>query len=255
MSDESNGNRRDFFRLSGLASAGLILTACGGNNAASNSQGNKQGLENKEASEKKDENGPAEVTANEDLMREHGVLRRALLIYSGVVPKLRASAATVSADALQKTAQLFRTFGEEYHEKQLEEIYIFPVVKKAGGPAAAYVDILNAQHQRGREITNYIIGVTQGGKLTGEPLAKALESMVLMYRNHAAREDTIVFPAWKKTMTAKDYDEIGDRFEDIEQKMFGHDGFEDAARQIGEIESSLGFADLAQFTAPPPPSV
>ena len=114
------------------------------------------------------------------------------------------------------------------------------------------------QHNRGREITDYIIGVTQGAKLgatNAEPLAKALESFVLMYRNHAAREDTIVFPAWKQTMTGKQLDEIGDNFEDIEKEQFGGDGFEDAVKQISAIEASLGLADIAQFTAPPPPKV
>ena len=37
-----------------------------------------------------------------------------------------------------------------------------------------------------------------------------------------------------------------------EMTTFGKDGFEDAAKQIAEIEQTLGFADLAQFTAPPP---
>ncbi len=53
-----------------------------------------------------------------------------------------------------------------------------------------------------------------------------------MYEEHAAIEDTIVFPAWKKTMNAKQLDEIGDRFEDIEHKAFGKDGFDDAVDQI-----------------------
>jgi hypothetical protein len=35
--------------------------------------------------------------------------------------------------------------------------------------------------------------------------------------------------------------------------MFGKDGFEDAEKQIGKIERTLGFADLAQFTPPAPP--
>jgi len=29
---------------------------------------------------------------------------------------------------------LFRSFGEDYHEKKLEEAHIFPTIKKAGGP-------------------------------------------------------------------------------------------------------------------------
>jgi hemerythrin-like domain-containing protein len=152
---------------------------------------------------------------------------------------------------------LFRAFGEEYHEKKLEEAYIFPAVKQAGGEAAAYPDILVTQHNRGREITDYIINVTQNAKLgsNAEDLAKALDSFVLMYRNHAAREDTIIFPAWKQTLTDKQLDEMNDKFEDIEHDQFGEDGFEDAVKQISAIESSLGLADIAQFTAPPPPKV
>jgi hypothetical protein len=45
-----------------------------------------------------------------------------------------------------------------------------------------------------------------------------------MYANHAAREDTIVFPAWKKNFSNAQLDEISDQFEDIEHKMFGKDG-------------------------------
>lgn len=217
---------------------------------------NPEGPKN-DAATKPDENKlGGEVTATEDLMREHGILRRALLVYSATAMKLRGKPSEISPDALQKTAKLFRAFGEEYHEKKLEEAFIFPAVKKAGGEAASYPDILIAQHNRGREITDYIISVTQGAKLgpnNSEPLAKALETFVLMYRNHAAREDTIIFPAWKQTMTGKQLDEMNDKFEDIEHEQFGEDGFEDAVKQISGIESSLGLADIAQFTAPPPP--
>src|SRR5205085_2911056 len=64
------------------------------------------------------ETQPAEVTANEDLMREHGILRRALLVYQESVVRLRQDPASVPPDALEKTANLFRVFGEEYHEKK-----------------------------------------------------------------------------------------------------------------------------------------
>lgn len=220
---------------------------------------NPEGQNKGETSSTPDENKMGgEVTATEDLMREHGVLRRALLVYSAAAMKLRTNASSIPPDALQKTAKLFRAFGEEYHEKKLEEAYIFPAVRKVGGEAATYPDILVAQHNRGREITDYIISVTQGVKLgtsNAEVLAKSLEAFVLMYRNHAAREDTIIFPAWKQTMTGKQLDEMNDKFEDIEHEQFGEDGFDNAVKQISAIERSLGLADISQFTAPPPPKV
>ena len=199
-----------------------------------------------------------EVTATEDLMREHGVLRRALLVYSESIPKIRSSAASLDAGALYRTGVLFRDFGENYHEKMLEEEHIFPVVRKSTGEAPKLVDILLAQHARGREITGYLLAVTKGGRIAtanAEPLARSLEAFVLMYRNHAAREDTVVFPAWKKHFTNKQLDELSDQFEDIEHKMFGKDGFDDAVEKISAIETTLGFGDLSQFTAPPPPAI
>lgn len=197
-----------------------------------------------------------EVTATEDLMREHGVLRRALLVYAESVPRIRSNAGAVDATALYKTAQLFRDFGENYHERMLEEQHIFPVVSKGRGEAAKYPAILTAQHARGREITDYIMTVTKPGKIAtanAEPMARALDSFVLMYQNHAAREDTIVFPAWKTHFTDKQLDELSDQFEEIEHKMFGKDGFEDAVAKIAAVEGTLGLTDLAQFTPPPPP--
>jgi len=218
---------------------------------------NTSARKREETSSKPDEDKmEEEVTATEDLMREHGVLRRALLIYSAVAVKLHTDASSISPDALQKTATLFRAFGEEYHEKKLEEAFIFPAVRKIGGEAASYPDILISQHNRGREITDYIISVTRSSKLgtdNAESLAKSLEAFVLMYSNHAAREDTIIFPAWKRTMTGEQLDDMNDKFEDIEHEQFGEDGFEDAVKQISAIENSLGLADISQFTAPPPP--
>jgi hemerythrin-like domain-containing protein len=246
----SQNKRREFLRTSAIIGTGLVLSSC--------SRGNIANQEKQQAPDDEENEKGGEVTATEDLMREHGVLRRALLVYTAAATKLHSDPANISPDALQKTAKLFRAFGEEYHEKKLEEAFIFPAVKQAGGEAAGYPDILVTQHNRGREITDYIINVTQSAKLgasNAEDLAKALDAFVLMYRNHAAREDTIIFPAWKQTLTAKQLDEMNDKFEDIEHQQFGEDGFEEAVKEIGAIESSLGLADIAQFTAPPPPKV
>lgn len=197
-----------------------------------------------------------EVSATEDMMREHGVLRRALLVYSESATRLATKAGSVDPGALAETAKLFRSFGEDYHERQLEEAYVFPAVRKAGGGAAALCDILVAQHARGREITDYILGVTAKGSIgvaDAEPLARTLQTFVLMYQNHAAREDTVIFPAWKSALSAHQLDEMGEQFEDIEHKQFGKDGFDDAVQKIAAIEQKLGFADIAQFTPPAPP--
>src|SRR4051794_21548137 len=70
------------------------------------------------------------VTAPEDLMKEHGVLNRCLLIYEAAIRRIEMKE-EIGPDVFQHTANLVRRFVEEYHEKN-EETYIFPVFKKAG---------------------------------------------------------------------------------------------------------------------------
>jgi hemerythrin-like domain-containing protein len=234
-----NHDRRQALALAagaGLAASTLILADC---------SRKEQGEQN--------ENGEGEVAANEDLMREHGVLRRILIAYREVAPKLVANAAAVDAAALASAAKLFQAFGERYHEQLLEEQHIFPIVRKAGGEAAGLIDTLLAQHARGREITAYVLDRTKTGLVSttdAEPMARTLTAFSRMYEPHAAREDTTVFPAFKKAIGAKGYDEIGDQFEDIERREFGGDGFDMAVDKVAEIERVLGVADLASFTAP-----
>ena len=248
--EERGSSRRDFLYLGSIGLGLAVVSSCQTIPTNSNQQQNA----NLSSADEKKEPDEKEVTAVEDLMREHGILRRALLVYSEIALRIRKNAADISSDALQHTAKLFRAFGEEYHEKKLEEAYLFPKIKEkaADTEAAKYIDVLVDQHVRGREITDYILSVSKGSKLGIDAVrfADILAGFVRMYDHHAAREDTIIFPAWKNALTGDEYDELNDKFEDIEQEQFGEDGFEDAAKQMSEIEASLGMTDIAQFTAP-----
>jgi hemerythrin-like domain-containing protein len=228
----------------GLAASAAILAGCSRAQDAA-------------ATKEKREEGEGAVTANEDLMREHGVLRRILILYREIAPELAANPIGVDAGAISTAATLFRNFGEHYHEQLLEEQHIFPLVRKAGREGAGLIDTLLAQHQRGRAITDFILDRTRGGKIAtgdGETLAKALTSFSRMYEAHAAREDTVIFPAFKRSIGQRAYEELGEQFEDIEHRQFGGDGFDIALDQVAGIERALGIADLNRFTAPAPPT-
>ena len=96
--------------------------------------------------------------------------------------------------------------------------------------------------------------MTRGDKIPAANVGAfvgALEAFVRMYEHHAAVEDTIVFPAWKEVVGAKELDELAEKFEEIEEEYFGENGFEAASRRMAEIEDSLGLANLGMFTAPP----
>ena len=215
------------------------------------------GLNAAEDKKKDDAHDAKEVLAVEDLMREHGVLRRSLLVYAEAASRLTAKTGEMPLDALGKTAALFRTFGENYHERALEEQHVFVPLIKAGGSTGALAKTLTAQHQRGREVTDYVSAIAKKGRVgsNAETLAATLASFVRMYEHHAAIEDTIIFPAWKAAISATQYDELSDQFEELEHKMFGKDGFEDALQRIASIEQAFGLADLQALTPPAPPAV
>lgn len=238
----------DLNRRALLATGAILLPATLATAACSRESG---------GGESKEGGGEKEVPANEDLMREHGVLRRILILYRETAPRIQANAAKVDAGAIATAATLFHSFGEEYHEKMLEEQYIFPAVRKAGGAAAALTDTLLAQHARGREITAYILDQTRGGRIGTEQaaaLASAMFGFVRMYESHTAREDTIIFPSFKNALSESQYKELGEKFEEIEKKQFGGDGFDMAVDKVAQAEQALGIADLASFTAPVPPT-
>src|SRR6187200_1912268 len=88
------------------------------------------------------------VTAPEDLMKEHGVLNRCLLIYEEGMRRLQ-KGDDITPEVFQHTAQLIRTFVEEYHEKN-EEKYIFPEFERAK-KLVDLVEVLKTQHLAGRD--------------------------------------------------------------------------------------------------------
>ena len=194
--------------------------------------------------EKKEE----DVTPTEDLMREHGLLKRVLLLYDEVGRHIRANT-EFPPDVVTGGARIIRSFIEEYHE-QLEEKHLFPRFRTRH-TLVELVDVLEEQHKAGRRVTERILALTAGG-LKGASdkidLAAALESFTRMYAPHEAREDTVLFPALRRLVSAHEYDALGEAFEDEEHRKFGQEGFEGMVERVAGLEKTLGIYDLKQFT-------
>jgi hemerythrin-like domain-containing protein len=195
---------------------------------------------------KKDEE---DVGATEDLMREHGVLNRILLIYEEGLRRLHAKE-EVSPAVFRDTADLVRKFVEDYHEK-LEENFIFPEFEKRKR-LTDLVKVLREQHKAGRAVTDVILRASADDRFKKEDaqreLVESTRAFIRMYRPHEAREDTVLFPALHKILSAKQLDELGEKFEKEEDRLFGDEGFEKNVEKVAAIEKQLGIYDLAQFT-------
>jgi hemerythrin-like domain-containing protein len=189
-----------------------------------------------------------EVTPAEDLMREHGLLKRILLIYDEVGSRIAAKK-DFPPSAVMVAAKIIRNFIEEYHEK-LEEDHLFPRFRKHG-VLVDLVNVLEQQHKAGRNVTEKIITLTAAGLKSADDkqaLAASLHSFVRMYAPHEAREDTVLFPALHTIISRNEYDALGEDFEKREHQLFGKEGFEGMVPRVAEIEKQLGIYELSQFT-------
>ena len=203
-----------------------------------------RGAEEEKSGDKEEEVSPAE-----DLMREHGVLKRVLLVYGEAIRRIEANQELPPA-AIMDSAKIIRNFIEDYHEK-LEEDFLFPRLRKAG-KLTNLVDVLLEQHQGGRRLTNITMQFATNQALKNSEdrrkLADSLRQFVRMYNPHEAREDTVLFPEFRKIVSGHEYDSLGEHFEKKEHELFGEDGFEKMVDKVAAIEKELGIYELAQFT-------
>jgi len=227
---DSSASRRRFLRLGGALAAAV---------AASQAKALAQAV------------SPAsspEVSPLEDLMREHGLLSRILLIYDEVRRRLD-SGAQYPPQVVTQAAGIVRRFVEDYHE-ELEGNHIFPRFEKSGRETDL-VKVLRTQHEAGRRLTDLIMRSAEAGG--GAPqerrqLSEYLRLFARMYRPHKARENTVLFPGLHSIVTAKEYDAMGDVFEDRERALFGEGGFEKMVGAIAGLEKQLGIYHLSAFT-------
>lgn len=231
MKTESQSSRRQFIK------AGGIFIAVSGVTSVLNAFGKEE--------EKKAE----EVSPPEDLMREHGVLKRILLIYGEAIRRIEANQ-ELPPEPLGDSTKIVRQFVEDYHEK-LEEDFLFPRFRKAN-KLVNLVDVLLQQHQAGRHLTDITMRLATSQALKNADdrrrLADSMRQFIRMYSPHEAREDTVLFPAFRGVVSSHEFDSLGEDFEKKEDELFGEDGFFKVFDRVADIEKKLGIYDLAQFT-------
>ena len=189
-----------------------------------------------------------QVTPPEDLMREHGVLDRVLLLYEAGIRKW-SSREDFDPALITQSAEIIRDFINNYHEKS-EEDHVFPRFRKAG-KMVDLVGTLLRQHEAGRKVTERIIALAPMIRANPDErrrLIASMQSFITMYRPHAAREDTDLFPKLKDVVASNEYDAMAEEFEKKEHQLFGEDGFEKMAARVAQLEQRMGIHDLDQFT-------
>jgi hemerythrin-like domain-containing protein len=219
-----------------LGTAALALGACSGGHHGGGGDGDE------------------DVSPPEDLMREHGVLNRVLLVYDDAAERLDLGT-PLPVEALESAASIIQRFVEGYHERD-EESFVFPRFEEATR-LLPLVTTLRRQHQAGRDVTAFILKRVAASPIGSDRLASesdrcelaaALRSFGRMYRPHEAREDTVLFPALRGLVSEKEMRRLGESFEEEEHRLFGSGGFEKIVNEVATVERAFGTYDLDKFT-------
>jgi hemerythrin-like domain-containing protein len=227
---EPKESRRHF-----LVKGGFLLTAAGLFGACCSTGPEK-------------ESKALEVTPTEDLMREHGVLRRIMLVYDEIGRRLKLGE-EFPLQVVAEANDIIRRFIQDYHEKN-EETQLFNRFSSAG-KMVELVAILYQQHLSGRKLIAEINAANTEDNLKNPAerarIAELLAAFNRLYRPHAAWEDTVLFPAFPSVISSKDFAALGEAFEKEEVKLFGADGFGKIVGQVADLEKKLGIYNLQQF--------
>jgi len=187
------------------------------------------------------------ISPPEDLMREHAILDRILLIYESGMRRI-GQGEDIDPAVFVQSATIMRDFIHDYHEKSEEEL-VFPRFKTAGR-MVELVNVLLTQHGAGRKLTERILAAAPQARSREprEAMGRDIQAFIAMYRPHAAREETDLFPTLRQLVTGDEYDGIAEELEKRERQAFGADGFEKIAKKVAEVETVIGVHDLDVFT-------
>jgi hemerythrin-like domain-containing protein len=189
------------------------------------------------------------IPPTENLMREHGVLRRIMLIYDEIGRRLK-QGEEFPLQVLVEANDIIRRFMQDYHETN-EQFHVFNWFGNTG-KMVELVAVLYQQHLAGRKLIDRvkILSTEDNLKNPAERLKVAgfLNAFNQVYRRHAAWEDTVLFPAFRSIITPSDFTAVGETFDKEEEKLFGPHGFEKIVGQVADLEKKLAIHNLQQFT-------
>jgi hemerythrin-like domain-containing protein len=187
-------------------------------------------------------------SANEDLMQEHGLATRVMLIYGRAIALLNQNQ-RIDPALIGDAAQIVARVIHGHHEQEEEQI-LFPVVEKQR-ELSNLVQTLRGQHNAARGLTASIGNNLSRARLANvasrRELATAMLNFINMYQPHGAYEDTLIYPAYRRALTPAEYEKISERFANNERQMNGDDGLSNVTRHLAAIEKELGI-DLAHYT-------
>ena len=181
-----------------------------------------------------------QTPVTEDLMNEHGLLNRILIIFDNYLI-LSNSKKSDKVKYIADAIKIIKEFIEDFHEK-MEEKYIFPCFNNT--KFEDVTKILIQQHIDSRTITSNILELCSLNKI--KELDNEIKLFIKMYRTHSAREDTLIFRKLRKFITEEEMIKISKIMDEKEDEIFGEKAYDGILQKIIIIEQEFGLS-LTRF--------
>lgn len=237
-------NRRDW-----IMQAGLMIPAVVGLGGLARAGEEKQ--ETSSGSSSQAQSSPTDktkATPTESMMEEHAVFERILFIYQEAANQLFQNQ-TVDPNILTQAGLLVRNFVDDVHVP-LEEKMVFPRLASSG-EMETLITHLRKQHAAGRQAGDQLMSLAKKGlgDDRGEKtkVASLLMQYVRMNQVHAGREETEVYPAFRKVISSNEYDSLMEEMEKIEEQKLGAEGHQKLIAQVAGLEKQMGLDDMNKF--------
>jgi hemerythrin-like domain-containing protein len=187
-----------------------------------------------------------ELTPMEDLVRQHALAGRVLMVYQMVLGRTSGVGMSPPPQAIGTAAGMVRSFVEDYHVR-LEEEHLFPLMQKTGR-MKELINVLREQHAAGRRLTDVILQTTSGGTPRMEVLSRNIMAYLNMIGPHTAYEETVLYPQIRTALPDREYEQLQRTLAEAGRKKLGPEGFNGLLQKVTDLEKSVGVTSLAQFT-------
>ena len=175
------------------------------------------------------------------LRNEHVLIRRFVDLLSVAVTRLEVENPPPRA-FFDNGIEFVRVFSDGFHHKKEELVMFRQLAQIKNGAIDGQIEALRYQHDQGRGFIKAIAGALDG-YAEGDPkdtmvVRENAASFASLLKHHIHTEDHVFFPMSKEAMTAEELDELGKKFEKV-QEVHGADIFERYYKLVADLDAML----------------
>ncbi len=173
----------------------------------------------------------------EDLMNEHRVIERMLVVLSRACDRVEAGK-EVERELFVGAGDFFKNFADKCHHGKEEKLLFERMQARGLSGEVGPIAVMLREHQDGRAHVRKIseLSVAKESKKRNDGLISAGRAYVELLSQHIQKEDNILYPLANQILTEEDQEELERGFEDVERDVMGPGVHEKYHQMIEEWE-------------------